>query len=157
MIARTDAANVKSITKAEMQEIFKKFISPSSPQRARLSIHLHAQDAGELDKKIIKLLVDAGFSDVPTESRQNLDLLEKYLLEEASIGKEKLESILAQAKALGLERVAPEDKIGSPSGLSAIPVQDIPDVLSFKASLMISPGARPVRDLSDYEELDAKL
>lgn len=34
---------------------------------------------------------------------------------------------------------------------------EIEDVHAFKASLAATPGARPVKDFSEYEETDAKL
>lgn len=34
---------------------------------------------------------------------------------------------------------------------------EIKDVCALKASLAVTPGARPVRDLSEYEDTDAKL
>ncbi|CAG8979190.1 hypothetical protein HYALB_00000326 [Hymenoscyphus albidus] len=42
-LAREDAANIKSLTKAEMIEYYNYFILPSSPSRAKLAIHLNAQ------------------------------------------------------------------------------------------------------------------
>ncbi len=42
------------------------------------------------------------------------------------------------------------------NGVSAKPYV-IDNVREFKSSLPISAGARPVKDLSEYEELDSKL
>ncbi|CAM1505623.1 Fc.00g112600.m01.CDS01 [Cosmosporella sp. VM-42] len=47
---------------------------------------------------------------------------------------------------------------GSANGKSAIDhAVEIEDVYNFKAGLTASPGALPVKDLSEYEETDAKL
>ncbi|KAF4466366.1 insulysin, partial [Fusarium albosuccineum] len=46
-LARRDAAQVKKLTKPEVVEFFNKHFNPASSERARLSIHLHAQGKAE--------------------------------------------------------------------------------------------------------------
>jgi insulysin len=43
MTAYEDAAQIKLLTKADMIEFFDHYISPSSPARSKLAIHLNAQ------------------------------------------------------------------------------------------------------------------
>ncbi|KAJ4178578.1 metalloprotease [Fusarium falciforme] len=46
-IAQLDAKQVKKLTKPEMVEFFNKYFDPASSERARLSVHLHAQGKAE--------------------------------------------------------------------------------------------------------------
>ncbi|RSL60589.1 hypothetical protein CEP51_013736 [Fusarium floridanum] len=110
-LAQRDAEQVKKLTKSEMVEFFNKYFDPASSERARLSIHLHAQGKAE-----------------GVEKRQ----------EEA------------QKKA---DEEAPAGDI--PSAIST--AVEITDVRVFKANLPASSGARPVKDVSEYEDTDAKL
>ncbi|KAL2694046.1 hypothetical protein Neosp_000616 [[Neocosmospora] mangrovei] len=110
-LAQRDAEQVKKLTKPEMVEFFNKYFDPASSDRARLSIHLHAQGKAE-----------------GVEKRQ----------EEA------------QKKA---DEEAPAGDV--PSAVST--AVEITDVRVFKANLPASSGARPVKDVSEYEDTDAKL
>ncbi|KAF9772571.1 hypothetical protein IL306_009710, partial [Fusarium sp. DS 682] len=103
-----DAAQIKLLTKPEVVDFFNQRLNPASSQRARLSIHLHAQGKAE-----------------GVDKRQ----------EEA------------QKKA---------DEEPSP-GNAVKTAEEITDVRLYKARLTASTGARPVRDISEYEDTDAKL
>ncbi|KAH7303590.1 Metalloenzyme, LuxS/M16 peptidase-like protein [Stachybotrys elegans] len=46
-----DAAHIKPLTKADMQEFYNRYLSPASKTRARISVHLHARGTSELGKK----------------------------------------------------------------------------------------------------------
>ncbi|CZR49746.1 uncharacterized protein FPRO_14777 [Fusarium proliferatum ET1] len=51
-IRQHDAARIRQLTKAEIVDFFNQHLNPSSTQRARLSIHLKAQDKAEgVDKR----------------------------------------------------------------------------------------------------------
>ncbi|KAF4124155.1 hypothetical protein GMORB2_5871 [Geosmithia morbida] len=143
-----------------MQEFYKAYICPSSPTRAKMSIHLHAQAASELDKKITELLARSSLEDVPSEQRQNLGLLKKYLIEVAKLPEDKAASIIAEAKEFGLKAAASDPDTGkAPNGTSVSKNQptEIKDIRRFKSGLLASSGARPVKDLSEYEDIDPKL
>ncbi|PHH91307.1 hypothetical protein CDD83_1011 [Cordyceps sp. RAO-2017] len=157
--AQLDAANIKPLTKAEMVEFYNEFLNPSSSSRARISVHLHARGAGELDLKMIDLLRSSGLEDVPQEKRQCVDLLEDYLKAQSSVSREKRESIISEAKSLGLSHVAQSaESAGGEPGPSAVEAaQPITDVRQYKAGLLASAGARPVKHISEFEETDAKL
>ncbi|POR34837.1 Putative zinc protease, partial [Tolypocladium paradoxum] len=157
--AQLDAVNIKPLTKVEMIEFYNNFFSPSSSSRARISVHLHARGAGELDLKIIDLLQSLELKDVPQEKRQSLDLLDGYLQEELQLPDGKRESITSQAKELGLGQTTQSSVPGATTnGISAVATaQEITDVRQYKAGLLASLGARPVKDLSGFEETDAKL
>ena len=142
-----------------MQEFYKTFISPSSTSRARISIHLHARGAGALDTKIIELLLQAGLEDVPAEQRQCLDLLQKYLKEKTQLTEDKVSSLVDLAKECGLKPAVPDaESANMVHGSSAVnQATEITDIRRFKAGLLASAGARPVKDLSEYEDIDSKL
>lgn len=66
-----------------------------------------------------------------------------------------------ETKETGASEVASKEKEQpdvSANGKTAIDEAiEIEDVYAFKASLAATPGARPVKDLSEYEDTDAKL
>lgn len=157
--AQLDATYIKPLTKAEIVEFYQEFFSPRSNKRARISVHLHARGAGELDTKIIEILSKAGLQGVPAETRQSIDLLERHLEEKLNLPKNVTGSIIAEAKEAGLKRIASDDHPGSISNGSTAVVSatEITDLRRFKSGLMVSQGARPVKDLSEFEEVDAKL
>lgn len=157
--AQQDAAHVKNLTKAEMKEFFDTYFSPSSPTRARISVHLKARGAGELDTKIINILEEHGLKDVPQEKRQSIDLLQAYLESEKSLASDKSKEVLEDIKKIGLSQAAHSEVAdGSTSGVSAVDTaQEITDVRQYKAGLLASSGARPVKEISEFEESDAKL
>lgn len=124
-----------------------------------MSVHLHARGAEELDLKVIDLLRTSGLEDVPQKKRQSLDMLDGYLKEELDVPQGKRESIVSQAKVLGLSQTAESVEPGASQGapLAVEAAQEITDVRQHKAGLLASQGARPVKELSEFEETDAKL
>ncbi|KAK2595763.1 metalloprotease [Conoideocrella luteorostrata] len=96
-----DAAYVKTLARSEMRQFFNTYLSPSSTTRGRISVHLRARGAGEVDTKMAN---------------------------------------------------------GLTNGISAVDsAQEITDVRQFKAGLLPSPGPRPAKEISEFEESDAKL
>ena len=156
-----DAAFVKPISKADLIEFYNTYFSPSSQSRARISVHLHARNTPALDKEIIELLQKANLEDVPAKQRQSLDFLEKYLKETVQLEDSKVAAIIADAEKAGLKPVTSEDdaKAGDiASGSDAVnKATVIEDIRAFKSGLMASAGAQPVKDLSEFEDTDAKL
>jgi insulysin len=150
---------VKALTKAQILEFYKTYISPSSPTRARISVHLHARGASELDTKIIALLQQAGLEDVPEEQRQCIDLLEKYLTKDLGLPADQVSSIVSEARESGLKRAVSGTETGDiANGSTAVSsAVEITDVRAFKSGLLASSGARPVKDFSEYEDRDSKL
>ncbi|KAH7329236.1 Metalloenzyme, LuxS/M16 peptidase-like protein [Stachybotrys elegans] len=157
--AQLDAAHIKPLTKADMQEFYNRYLSPASKTRARISVHLHARGTSELDKKVTSLLVNSDLPDVPTEKRQTLELLEKHLRQDGKISEDKISSITSQAKELGLKQTSDETNADTAvNGSSAVETAvEITDVRRYKASLQATAGARPWKPLSEYEDVDPKL
>lgn len=158
-IGQTDVTHVKSLTKTNMQKFYKTYVSPSSAKRARISVHVYARGAGELDTKIVELLKQASLDNVPAEQRQNLNLLEKYLEEEPTLAADQVSTILKQAKEHGLKPAAP-------NGHSACMVDGaaevnkatvITDIRRFQSELLVSQGAHSIRDLGEFEDSDSIL
>jgi len=114
-----------------MIDLYDRYIIPSSPRRSKLAIHLNAQVSVES--------ADSGSSIIDVSA-----VVEKG------------------AKALGLtskfvedlpEAVSPPAK---PEGNGTTPII-IEDVRAFKSRMTVSQGPQPVKIISEFEELDAKL
>lgn len=105
---------------------------PVSPVRAKLSIHLHAK----------------GVSEAPTPSEnipyEVTDVVEKGVdMLKIQTNPAKIPNGIT-TQASGTNWTAPEPYI-------------IEDVREFRSQLAASAGPRPVKDLSEFEELDSKL
>ena len=139
-----------------MQDFYNQYFSPASTKRARISVHLHARGAGEADTKIADALAKLGLNDVPVEKRQSVDTLRQHLKDDRKLPDEEVDSIVSQAKTAGLKQAVEGLDAGS-GGASLENAVEITDLRQFKSGLQASAGARPVKDLSSFEELDAKL
>ena len=106
------------MTKSQVLDCFKKYLSPSSSERAKLSVYLYAQGHGQ----------DAAKSEDK----------EATAPEDGPSGKE-------------------ETDLSASNETAANEAVEILDVYAHKVSLVATPGARPVKDLSEYEDVDAKL
>lgn len=109
-----------------------------------------------MDSKVVDLLKNLGLEDVPKENRASLDLLEGHLKTGQSVSDDQRTTLLAQAKELGLPQASP--KVETSNETSAIDAAvEITDGRQYKAGLQVSSGARPVKDLKEFEEIDPKL
>jgi insulysin len=143
-----------------MIAFYKQYLDPASTQRARVSVHLHAQGASELDKKMVELLQGLDLNDVPQEKRQSVDLLESYLKTEVKMADDKVAEVMEKAKDAGLKRALQESEGTEKTLLNADAVQsatEITDVDQFKAGLKAVEGGRPLNPLSNFEDLETKL
>jgi insulysin len=100
-----------------MIQFFEHYISPASPMRSKLAIHLRAQ----------------GVSEVPSPAEIPVGVVEEVV-----------------------------DKAMDQLGLKSKQVNKrtpyvIENVRDFKSLMAVSAGPRPVKDLSEFEELDSKL
>jgi insulysin len=68
-IAHHNVAHIKDLTKENMMEFFGEYISPSSPKRSKLAIHILAQAAGRA------VGVQSQLS-LPTESKSKANTIE---------------------------------------------------------------------------------
>jgi insulysin len=131
--ASVDAATVEKLTKKDMVEFYSQYISTSSSQRSKLSVHLEAQakaNEPSLDEK--KTAADK-------------------VLDEAK-------AALSVADS-GLRAVpqAPDVPADVKSVVDASQPVLIEDVHAWKASMQVSSAVRPVRDLEEFFEVTEKL
>jgi insulysin len=80
--------------------------------------------------------------------------VKSYLIEDLAVSIDKAASLLEEGlRMLDLMPKAEEVAVEAPKKEPYV----IENVRTFKASLPVSAGATPVKDLSEFEELDAKL
>lgn len=197
-----DVAELKRLTKADIQEFYNEFIDPYSKTRAKLSVHMVAQSkekeaeklsAGQQNEAILdalsKFLSNSGVSCDPETLKADLAKInvaegdQEGLISVArnyaksSVPAEKVDSIVEQLRqalpplfmTLGIktssmveeEQQEPESNELANGFVNGV-VEKIPPVMvenvdTWKAGLRVSEAPRPVVDLSDFEELEAKL
>jgi insulysin len=159
-----------------MIEFFNHYIHPSSPSRAKLAVYLEAQAKSDVSTKEISELVktldldatasasaatalQARLSAASPDVDKEVAGLEDYLLHELKVPEGKIDVAAEAWKKIHAAHGPGNDVVKDaepPSANGTKPVF-IEDVRSFKASLPASNGARPLRDLSEYEDLEAKL
>lgn len=124
-----DAAQVKALTKADMITFYSHFIHPTSPARSKLAVHLIAQTPGsaEATENPIRSAIEKGM---------------KVL----SLNKDRHDQ--EDGEIIG--NIKKEDGNGTTPFI-------ITDVREFKSKMQISAGPQPVKHISEFEELDAKL
>ncbi|ORX97184.1 Metalloenzyme, LuxS/M16 peptidase-like protein [Clohesyomyces aquaticus] len=170
--ADEDVLHVEPLTKQSLVDFFHHYISPKSPTRAKLSVHLVARakpkEATPAERKTqavtsLSTILKAEKIDADTaklESRfEALSLdnakaddalgaeLLAYLAEDLELEGDVVEKVLDEAKAaLGLAR---EKRVSGPVRIE--------DVHVWKAGLQMSTGVRPVKDLGEFMEGNAKL
>ncbi|KAJ4346429.1 metalloprotease [Didymosphaeria variabile] len=180
--SENDAAQVSTITKDDMIAFYARHISPSSPHRAKLSVHLTAQSKPKeptLDETKTQALavlqtianeektsVDAGKLQARLEGVDEASKLPSaisaHLAEDQKLSKEEVAKIADEAAAAlglaesGVGEVKPAEKVDIQESDAKQPII-ITDVRAFKAGLFASTGAKPVRNLEEFMEDAAKL
>lgn len=148
-----------------MIEFFDTYIKPGSPTRAKLSVHLVAQASAESDEKMTDLLKSLSL-DKATETKVRASLLRPEMRDDKESLQLYLKTLdLADDKVAAVVAAAEDPATGpkvngtsSEEKPQAGPEPEIiTDIRTFRASLQATPGARPTKDLSAYEDLDAKL
>lgn len=180
--AQENAENVKALTKSEILEYYKKYIDIESPTRAKLVVQLFAQGNAQSKEKMDALLgttlagETAETKEAVTsalmqpELRGDTATLHKYLSSDLKLAEDKIEAILTVARDPATEPKETEEGEavnGDENGNGVSNGADgaankkkpilITDVRAFKASLVASAGARPARDITEYEEVNGKL
>lgn len=159
-----------------MIEFFNQYIHPNSPSRAKLAVYLEAQAKSDVSTKEISELIKALDIDAAAASRAATELqarlsaaghdvekevadLRDYLFHDLKVPEGKIDVAADAWKKIHAKHGPGNDVVKNaepPSANGTTPVF-IDDVRTFRASLPASNGARPLRDLSEYEDLDAKL
>jgi len=114
-----------------MIELYDRYIIPSSPSRSKLAIHLNAQASVETNGNSSSII---DVSAIVEKGAKVLGITSKFV--------EDLPEV-----------VSPPAK---PEGNGTIPIV-IEDVRAFKSQMTVSQGPQPVKLISEFEELDAKL
>lgn len=160
-----------------MVAFFNHYINPASPARAKLSVWMNAQATSDVSTKQITELVKAlDLDSTETESQAATDLqarlsaashdeekevagLQDYLLHDLKVAEDKVASAVETWHKLHPKTngVAGAHEEQNPPSLNGTKINFIEDARDFKARLPVSAGARPVKDLTDYEELEPKL
>lgn len=159
-----------------MLEFFNRQIRPSSPERAKLSVWMIAQATSDVSTKQISELVktlelnstehesqaatdlQARLSAAGHDEAKEIEGLKDYLLHDLKVPEDKIEAAAQlwnkiSSSVNGHEGHQDED----PPSANGTEIQFIEEVRDFKASLPVTAGPRPVKDLAEYEELDPKL
>lgn len=175
-----DVHHIEKLNKEDLIKFFDHYISPSSKSRAKLAIHLVAQGAPstviesaptdakpELMLEALTKLFKAHSIDTDmkklgaqleqlTISADNpaplANAVLSYLIKDANVPEATAKTVvqgLTNADSVGGADVQAKDALDAPT--------IIEDVHAFKASLGVSRGPQPVKDLSEFEELEAKL
>jgi insulysin len=176
-IAKQDTTEMKLLTKATMIEFFNEYIHPESPRRAKLVVYLTAKAKSDVSTRQISELVRtldlsgerAGQAATDLQARltaahhdeaQELERMRHYLLKDLMVVEGKVDAavdawkrISKDHKANGNGAEVSRDAL-SRNGTRPVRIEDVRD---FKCGLSATAGPRPVRDLSEFEDLDSKL
>ena len=187
----SEVALLRQLTKADMQSFYSRYITPESPTRAKLSLHMIAKasppDTPELTLEQQKEQLVELLGQYLTSTGLNLDqaeLAQEFERVDVSNGDEKdiisavrsligdkveggkLDAILEETRknlgtllvALKIKTPVEEKEVNGTDVAKNIPTPTvIDDVDTWKASMTVSEGPRPVNDLSQFEELEPKL
>jgi insulysin len=182
--ADTDAEHLDKLTKRDMTDFYSHYISTSSSKRSKLSVHLQAQSKPKeptLDEKKASAIaalqviltqhkiepkvedVQSRVKDVP--SAEAIPEAISTYLSSLSLDPAVADKVLDETKAaLGVAEsglpAEPEvlsDKVDVKSVSDASHPVIIKDIHAFKASMQVSAGVRPVRNLDEFVEIGEKL
>ncbi|KXX73626.1 Insulin-degrading enzyme [Madurella mycetomatis] len=174
--AQQDAAYIKPLTKEDMIEFFNHYIHPCSPSRAKIAVYLEAQSKSDVSTKQISELIktlglsttDAAQAATDLQTRlsgaghdveKEVADLRDYLLHDLKVHEGKIDAAAEAWRKIHTENGSGNEVVKDaepPSANGTTPVI-IQDVRVFRSGLAASKGATPVRDLSEYEDLEAKL
>lgn len=185
ILADIDAAALEKLTKKDMVDFYTHYISTSSSQRAKLSVHLQAQakakepsfeekkTAAVAALKIILAEHKITPNDDTLQSRisqaTSVDALptqvDAHLSEDLKLDNTVADKVLDEAKAalgvadsgLPAEPQALDETADVQSVIDPSKPVLIKDVHAWKAGMQVSSGVRPVRALEEFVEVAEKL
>lgn len=124
------------------------FVSPSSPCRAKLAVHMHAlgksKASTEASTPVIEL---ASIEDVAKKMGESVATISTIVTD----GVKQVEEEIRQVSLIG------KNKNGTITDVNGVDPIEINDVRQFKSSLAVTAGAVPVKDISNFEEHESKL
>lgn len=159
-----------------MIDFFNRYIHPSSNQRSKLAIYFVAQAKSDVSTKQITELIkgleldteasaqaatdlQARLSAAAPDEEKEVEGLKSYLFHDLKVTETKIDAAVEiwrkiHAQSIGTNGIVKDAQPPSSNGIAPVVINDVRD---FKAGLTVTAGARPVKDLSEYEELDPKL
>lgn len=169
-------AHIKPLTKQDMIGFFNQYIHPNSPSRAKLAVYFVAQAKSDVSTQQISEVVatlgldskgsvkaaadlQARLSAADHDEEKEIAGLREYLLHDLKVAEDKIDAAAEAWRKLHAQNAQASDVVKDakpPSSNGTVP-QVIDDVRSFKAGLAATAGARPAKDLSEYEDFDSKL
>ncbi|KAL8702430.1 MAG: hypothetical protein Q9201_004405 [Fulgogasparrea decipioides] len=186
-----DVANLKPLSKQDMIDFFNRYIHPTSPSRAKLSVHMIAQSsvqtvAGNIStegrkEKLVdllsKYLTSVGVNADGEQLKKRFEpvdvaggdqkaivaAISSYLEEDVQMPQEHSKAVVEQGQqllgtvlpSLGIEIKVEESDLPPAPKVKATTF--IEDAFDYKSRLAVSQGPRPVRDLSEFEDMESKL
>lgn len=159
---------VHLVAKASAEDIAAK--TTPAEQKQKL-IDMVSQMLGQLGVTVDGPALNKRFADVDIttgETDSIVGAVRSYLGESAGAATEQIDQIVAQAQAvlaqalpkLGIQTTAKDEAVKEnvPANAEGVnPPVLIEDIRAFKAMMPLSKGAVPVKDVSEFEELEAKL
>lgn len=131
-----------------MISFFDEFVDPSSPSRAKLAVHMHALGKSKASTEATTPAIElAPTADVAKKMGESIATI-------STIVKDGVQQVEDELKQIGLIGI---NKIGTITDVNGVDPIEIKDVRQFKSSLAVTPGAVPVKDISEFEELESKL
>ncbi|KAH7071172.1 Metalloenzyme, LuxS/M16 peptidase-like protein [Paraphoma chrysanthemicola] len=181
----TDAEHLDKLTKKDMTNFYAHYISPSSSKRSKLSVHLQAQSKPKeptLDEKkasavsALQVILSEHKIEPKLEEMQTRindtssaeaipEAVSTYLSGVLTLEKEVADKILDETKAalgvadsgLPAEPEVLDETADMESVTDASHPVLIKDMHAWRASMQVSAGVRPVRNLDEFVEVAEKL
>jgi insulysin len=156
--ADTDAEHLDKLTKRDMTDFYSHYISTSSSKRSKLSVHLQAQSKPKeptLDEK--KASAIAALQIILTQHKIEPKVEDvQSRVKDVPSAEAIPEAISTYLSSLSLDPTV-ADKVDVKSVSDASHPVIIKDIHAFKASMQVSAGVRPVRNLDEFVEIGEKL
>lgn len=131
-----------------MISFFDEFVDPSSPSRAKLAVHMHALGKSTASTEASTPAIElAPIADVAKKMGESVATIATIVQD----GVKQVEEELKRIDLIG------KNKNGTITDANGVDPIEIKDVRMFKSSLAVTPGAVPVKDISEFEELESKL
>lgn len=158
-----DVEALKTVTKAELIDLYHTYISPQSKTRSCLVVELHAQKVPEVSKDKI---LGSIFANLAHKHELDVDLSEAADLANQAKGKTPPEimelvgnMLVSQGHGHISQRFMQDAalEISSQTGSQERSGEDIGNLTDFKAQLSLTAAPMPVVDLDTYSEQGSKL
>jgi insulysin len=171
------------LTKADITAFYEQYMLPSSERRAKLCVYLVAQATSDVStgqiSELVKTLkvspdlaaeaatdLQARLSSASHDEEKEVEGLKDYLLHNLKVAEDKIDAAvdawlrISQSSSNGAAKVhavngSKDHQHPDLKGISKPAL--IQDVRTFKSGLRVTAGPLPVKDISEFEELDSKL